>query len=64
MAEPVSEDVFDALMARAGLALEPASRASVRGASAALAALTERLHRPRPVEVEPAPVFAPRPPQP
>jgi hypothetical protein len=58
--EPMPEAVFDALMASAGIPLDPAGRTSVRAASALLGALTERLHRPRPVEVEPAPVFAPR----
>jgi len=59
MHEPMPEAVFDALMARAGIPLDPAGRASLLAASAQLAALTERLHRPRPVEVEPAPAFAP-----
>jgi hypothetical protein len=54
------EEAFDALMARSGIALDPASRASIRAASALLAALTERLHRPLPAEVEPAPIFVPR----
>lgn len=60
MADPMPEEAFDALMARAGIALDPTSRTSVRAASALLAALTERLHRPYSVEVEPATIFAPR----
>ena len=58
--DPIAEPIFDALMARAGIPLDPESRASVLGASGLFMALVERLHAPRPVEVEPAPVFAPR----
>jgi hypothetical protein len=54
------QEAFDALMARGGIALDPASRASILVASALLAALTERLHRPLPVEMEPATIFVPR----
>ncbi len=60
MADPMPEAVFDALMARAGIALDPEGRESVLGATPLFMALIERLHAPRPVEVEPASVFAPR----
>jgi hypothetical protein len=60
MPDPVPEPVFDALMARAGILLDPEGRTSVHAASGLLLAMIERLHAPRPVEVEPAPVFAPR----
>jgi hypothetical protein len=59
MGEPISDEVLDALLARAGIALDPAGRASLRVGAAGLAALLERLHHPRALEVEPAPVFAP-----
>lgn len=59
MPDPVPEPVFDALMARAGILLDPEGRTSVHAASGLLLAMIERLHAPRPVEVEPAPVFAP-----
>ncbi len=58
--QPVPGPVLDALMARAGIPLDPDGRASVLGASHLFMALVERLHAPRPVEVEPASVFAPR----
>lgn len=61
MPDPIPEPVFDALMARAGITLDPEGRASIHGASGLLLALIERLHATRPVEVEPASVFAPRP---
>ncbi|MGG5819227.1 hypothetical protein [Falsiroseomonas sp. HW251] len=60
MADPIPEPVFDALMARAGITLDPEGRASVLGASSLFMALIERLHTPGSVAVEPAPVFAPR----
>jgi hypothetical protein len=56
---PIPEPIFDALMARAGIALDAEGRASVLGASGLFMALVERLHAPRAVEVEPAVVFAP-----
>jgi hypothetical protein len=56
---PMPEAVFDALMARARIPLDPEGRASVLGASGLFMAMIERLHAPRPVEVEPASVFAP-----
>jgi hypothetical protein len=63
MADPtppqIPGPVFDALMARAGIPLDPEGRASVLGASGLFMALVERLHAPCSVEVEPAPVFAP-----
>jgi hypothetical protein len=58
--EPIPEPVFDALMTRAGIALDPEGRASVLGASGLFMTMVARLHAPRAVEVEPAPVFAPR----
>jgi hypothetical protein len=60
MAEPIPEPVLDALMARAGIPLDPEGRASIHAASGLVMELVGRLHAPRPVEVEPAPVFAPR----
>jgi hypothetical protein len=60
MPDPIPEPVFDALMARAGIPLDPEGRASIHAASGLLMALIERLHAPRPAEVEPATVFAPR----
>lgn len=60
MADPMPEAVFDALMARAGIRLDPEGRESVLGATSLFMALIERLHAPRAVEVEPASVFTPR----
>jgi len=59
MREPMPQEAFDALMAQAGIPLDAAGRASIRAASALLATLTERLHHPLAVEVEPATIFAP-----
>lgn len=60
MPPPIAEPVFDALMARAGIPLDAEGRASLLGVSGLFMAMVERLHAPRPVEVEPASVFAPR----
>ena len=61
MADPMPEDAFDALMDRAGIPPDPASRANIRAGSVLLTKLTARLHAPRPVTTEPATVFVPGP---
>jgi hypothetical protein len=60
MPDLIPEPVFDALMTRAGILLDPEGRSSVHAASGLLLAMIERLHAPLPIEVEPAPVFSPR----
>lgn len=59
MAEPIPEALFDALMARAGIAPTPAERESLLAASRHIVAITERLRTPRGVEIEPATIFVP-----
>jgi hypothetical protein len=62
MSEPLSEAVFDALLARAGLTdLSPAEREDIRQATKYMTTMAERLRTPQPpkYEDEPATVFAP-----
>ena len=60
MAEPVEKALFDALMARAGLALTEAEREDIRAASRHIVAAAEAVRTPRAVSVEPATIFAPK----
>lgn len=60
MAEPVEKALFDALMARAGLALTEVEREDIRAASRHIVAATEAVRTPRAVSVEPATIFAPK----
>ena len=60
MPDQVPGERLDAAMARAGIALTPAERASILGVVPLLDALLARLRTPRGVDVEPATVFAPR----
>lgn len=59
MPEPMPEALFDAMIARAGLVLTPAQRASIHDASRHLTAATERLRPQDAVALEPATVFRP-----
>lgn len=60
-ADPMPAAQVDALLARAGLPLTEADRASLRAASRFVAAMTQRLREPAPpgIEAEPAATFAP-----
>jgi len=62
MAEPMSEAMFDAVMARAGLDdLTPAEREGIRAATRHVADFAARVRAPAPPEpsLEPATHFAP-----
>ncbi len=59
MAEPYPEAVFDAAMARAGITLTDAERASLIAVSRHIAASTQRIRVERPVGAEPATIFVP-----
>ncbi|WP_203069879.1 hypothetical protein [Falsiroseomonas ponticola] len=63
MAEPYPEAVFDAAMARAGIALTEAERATLIAVSRHIAASTARIRIPREaareVALEPATIFVP-----
>ncbi len=61
MPGPMPEALFDALMARAGIAPTPAERASMLGASAHITAMVERVRPRGGVAVEPATIFVPTP---
>lgn len=60
MAEPIDKPQFDALMARAGLALTEAEREAIRAASHHLVAAAASVRPERAVSVEMATTFAPR----
>lgn len=59
MADPYPEAVFDAAMARAGIVLTEAERATLIGVSRHIAASTARIRTERPVGLEPATIFVP-----
>lgn len=59
MAEPYPEAVFDAAMARAGITLTAAERATLIDVSRHIAASTARIRTPREVGLEPATIFVP-----
>lgn len=64
MAEPLPEALFDALMARAGIAPTVAERESLLAASRHIVAITDRLRAPYDVAIEPATIFVPQAPAP
>ena len=59
MAEPLPEALFDALMARAGIAPTATERAGLLAASRHIVAITDRLRQPYAVAIEPATIFTP-----
>ncbi|NGM20714.1 hypothetical protein G3576_11885 [Roseomonas stagni] len=59
MAEPYPAAVFDAAMARAGITLTEAERATLIDVSRHIAASTGRIRTERAVGVEPATLFVP-----
>jgi len=60
MAEPMDKTQFDALMARAGLALSEVEREDIRAASRHIMGAMAAVRTPRAVSVEPATIYAPK----
>ena len=58
MPEAISSDAFQALVARTDLTLSSQQFDELRGAYPKLAALAERLRKPRDVSAEPASTFS------
>jgi hypothetical protein len=57
MPSEISEEALTFLLARAGLRLDPAQQAELREVHAAIAAMAERVRKPRGIMAEPALTF-------
>jgi hypothetical protein len=57
MPSEISEAALDLLLARAGLRLGDAERAELREVYAGIAAMAERVRKPRGIMAEPASIF-------
>jgi hypothetical protein len=53
----ITEEALEFLLARAGLRLDAAQKAELREVHAAIAAMAERVRKPRSIMAEPAPTF-------
>ena len=60
MPDPMDKPQFDALMARAGLALTPEESEGIRAASRHIMGAMASVRTPRDVALEPATIFAPK----
>jgi hypothetical protein len=54
MPTPITDDGFDFLLARAGLLLTDAEKAELKGVLGGIAAMAERVRKPRGIMAEPA----------
>jgi hypothetical protein len=57
MTSEISEEALEFLLARAGLKLDEAQKAELREVHAAIAAMAERVRKPRGIMAEPASTF-------
>ena len=54
MPTPITDDAFEYLLARAGLTLSEAEKAELRSVCDGIAAMAERVRKPRGIMAEPA----------
>ena len=57
MPSEITEEALEFLLARAGLRLDAAQKAELREVHAAIAAMAERVRKPRSIMAEPASTF-------
>lgn len=57
MSTPITDDAFEYLLARAGLHLSAAEKAELKTVLSSLAAMAERVRKPRGIMAEPASTY-------